>query len=142
MAVGKDAFSRIVKTNGCSCLGVGDIPIAHRIEEYDSEFHYGVSVYLEGPFCTEVEYLEVPYSIVDRRFDWWHCNIIARSIFCKGKALRYFSPRDCLDFVLMNPRIDKVILGVDSVDQLKANVWHLVKMEKFTCDEEVDTRKF
>ncbi len=96
-----------------------------------------------GDTVPDVGMIEYPYSIMtgDIPFDGFF-RIIARSIFCKGKALKYFSPRECIDFVLMNPRIDKVILGVDSVDQLKENVVHLVKMEKFEHNEEVDTRKF
>lgn len=120
-----------------------DIRIAHSPAKYNSEVHDGCSIYIDDEIpSTRVKCLEVPYSILDRRFNWWHCDIIARSIFCKGKALKYFSPRECIDFVLMNPRIDKVILGVDSVDQLASNVEHLVKMERFEHNEETDTRKF
>jgi len=151
--IGKD-FKRVVKTGQCNrdiVLQETDIKICHRGKWFnkDSEFYEGVSV----DKVTEIGltsrlplWIEFPYSILNRNEGCIMMSVasklIARSIFCKGKALKYFSPRECIDFVLMNPRIDKVILGVDSVDQLVSNVEHLVRMERFEHNEEIDTRKF
>jgi len=150
--LGDSEFKRIVK-GGISCFhgSEGDIMMAHSMKWYDPAFHEGVSIYCitDIPIGIGIPgFVEMPYGIMNK-----HANdifkiitpfvkVIARSIFCKGKALKYFSPQECIDFVLMNPRIDKVIIGVDSVDQLRENIAHLVKMEKFTHNEEVDTRKF
>jgi len=124
----------------------GDILLSHGCDEYDPEIHDGCSFYeYNAEICPQCKFLEIPYSLLNRQEHWIiqeGQRLIARSIFCKGKALKYFSPQECIDFVLMNPRIDKVIIGVDSADQLRENVAHLVKMEKFTHSEEVDTRKF
>lgn len=163
---GIDDFKRIIKVNAKDTIerikellslqpkgtDVSNLVISHHPEFAEdfrkiSGFHRTAADSLE-----EVDYecvvVEIPYSLMDRRAMSANCcnafppKIFARSIFCKGKALKYFSPRECIDFVLMNPRIDKVIIGIDSVDQLKENIAHLVKMEKFEHNEEVDTRKF
>lgn len=146
--VGKNEFHRIVKADyRIGEIVIGDFVISHSLETYNPAFHAGYSTD-KTMIPTGAWFIELPYSVMNRlheeRIERTCSSIefIARSIFCKGKALKYFSPRECIDFVLMNPRIDKVILGIDSVDQLKENVAHLVKMEKFTHNEEVDTRKF
>lgn len=158
--IGNGEFKRIVKVQEDDAIvnvGKHDYIIAHNtssfvaIKRFMGDSHrVGISSYLDYADIelinksNDVGILEVPYSIMDGRLNQviFGGRIIARSIFCKGKALKYFSPRECIDFVLMNPRINKVILGVDSVDQLKENIAHLVKMETFTHNEETDTRKF
>ena len=151
LGVGLGEFKRIVKVGLCGrddIVSRGDIKLCHKAEWFhkNPENYDGVSIdssHEDAEFACGAAIIEYPYSIMNK----WGINLgqtqtIARSIFCKGKALQYFSPRECLDFVLMNPRIDKVIIGVDSVDQLASNIKHLVKMETFTHDEETDTRKF
>jgi len=148
--IGLRQFNRIYKSSKPGFFVHGqDILLAHKFGDYRKVTHEGLSIQKEAGeiIPTSARYVELPYSIMNKKL--LHFNIepeppriIARSIFCKGKALKYFSPRECIDFVLMNPRIDKVIIGVDSVDQLRDNVAHLVKMEKFEHNEEVDTRKF
>jgi len=145
----RNNFSRIVKIDAQEIPSwhdkYGDILIAHHANCYKSSVHKGASVHRDDKVNKKYKYVELPYSVMDPYLGIWgltNTKVIARSIFCKGKALRYFSPQECIDFVLMNPRIDKVIIGVDSADQLRENVAHLVKMETFTHDEEVDTRKF
>jgi len=136
-------FNKIVKSNENIPTNYGDILLSHTSVDFDVDFHDGLSTYIPESCIYEGLVVEFPYSIMNRHFKFSNTNtFIARSIFCKGKALKYFSPQECIDFVLMNPRIDKVIIGVDSADQLRENVAHLVKMEKFTHNEEVDTRKF
>ena len=76
--------------------------------------------------------LQVPYSIYDRRLekhfpewkgDIWECQIHVRSIFLRGKILEAgFTPVQCIAFCLMNPNIDRVILGADSYEQFKNNL--------------------
>lgn len=146
--IGRNEFKRIVKSNHTAWPD-DDIILSHSRDEYKSCIHDGLSIYNDVGIVIPVNarWIELPYSIMDNKLLEFNIEpeppkLIARSIFCKGKALKYFSPRECIDFVLMNPRIDKVILGVDSVDQLRDNIAHLVKMEKFEHNEEVDTRKF
>ena len=146
-SIGFKQFKRIIKSDVMPPNWMSsDISMAHSPERYNRGFHEGVSAYKDEEIPLSAKCLSLPYSVLDSVLPYYpigpHPSIIARSIFCKGKALKYFSPRECIDFVLMNPRIDKVIIGVDSVDQLKDNIAHLVKMEKFTHNEEVDTRKF
>jgi aryl-alcohol dehydrogenase-like predicted oxidoreductase len=154
--VGKGEFKRIVKNDWCERgfeLVENDILMVHGGYEaktmiLSENFKHSFSIDYDMPKPPNValEYIELPYNILNRYHEKTIKDIsikfIARSIFCKGKALKHFSPRECIDFVLMNPRIDKVILGVDSVDQLRENIAHLVKMEQFKHNEEVDTRKF
>jgi len=144
--IGFGDFKRILKQRAIGCeIGKRDIALSHSKVDYRRVYHDGASIYRNETPPTSAKWIEIPYSILDSKLGNYprcDCKLIARSIFCKGKALKYFSPRECIDFVLMNPRIDKVIIGVDSVDQLKDNIAHLVKMEKFTHNEEVDTRKF
>ncbi len=145
--IGMGEFPRIIKVNKpltFSTNHVDDIQIGHHKCIVDG---LSVDKVTEIPIGIDLpKWVEFPYSIMNRSkavlILAGFTKLIARSIFCKGKALKYFSPQECIDFVLMNPRINKVIIGVDSVDQLKENVAHLVKMEKFEYNEEVDTRKF
>jgi len=154
--VGKGEFSRVVKMDYGPVRPIPydsdrDIVITHSNAYFIGSGHAGYSVdsVTQIPLSMAGQlprYIEFPYSILNKNKGIMmlggFVSLIARSIFCKGKALKYFTPQECIDFVLMNPRIDKVIIGVDSVDQLKENVSHLVKMERFTHTEEVDTRKF
>ncbi len=151
MNVGKE-FKRIIKTNHGQFWHHDDIYLAHKLKDYDPDFHNGVSIdeLVLGHGCT-MKAVELPFSILNRNKKLLvgvlqqipvNGTVCVRSIFCKGKALKYFTPQQCIDFCLMQQWIDKVIIGIDSVDQLKENVAHLVKMEKFEHNEEVDTRKF
>lgn len=143
--IGENAFRRILKCNTQWPYIDNTIVLAHDIYSYKPDFHSGASIndFIDYGTAQSFHICELPYSIMNHDIGLCHgTSHIARSIFCKGKALKYFSPRECIDFVLMNPRINKVILGVDSVDQLRENVAHLVKMETFKHNEEVDTRKF
>ncbi len=144
-------FARILKVPDNRKAKAQDIVLSHDVKSYKYRIHDGVSIdkitQVSLDFAGKLPaYLEIPYSVLNRNdgclMMYPFIKLIARSIFCKGKALKYFSPQGCIDFVLMNPRIDKVIIGVDSVDQLRENIKHLVRMEKFTHGEEVDTRKF
>ena len=144
--IGKDDFRRIIKTDSRKehWQVSDDIHLGHHCWQ---ESGISIDSVAEISLADGLPmWIEFPYSIVNRNKAIMMLSglrgFIARSIFCKGKALKYFSPQACIDFVLMNPRIDKVIIGVDSADQLRQNVAHLVKMEKFTHNEEVDTRKF
>lgn len=81
----------------------------------------------EIPLKIPQDILMVPYSIFDRRFaiaisDHSECEVHVRSIFLRGKLLEKFKPWDCIMFCLMNPNIDRVIIGVDSFEQLKDNL--------------------
>lgn len=73
--------------------------------------------------------IQVPYSIYDRRFEKSFpelkesgIEIHVRSIFLRGKILEKFKPWECIAFCLMNPLIDRVIIGVDSLEQLQEDL--------------------
>lgn len=86
----------------------------------------------EIPFRIQHDTLMVPYSIFDRRFEnviqRVKCEVHVRSVFLRGVLLEKFSPTDCIMFALMNPHIDRVIIGVDSYEQLKDNLRPLHRM--------------
>lgn len=133
MAHGKDTWSSVGR--GCN-TGVS----LYRPREYNLVSHYPKIV-------------EIPYSIYDR--SWEHImptlkargiRIHVRSIFLRGRILKEtkMTPRDCIDFCLMNPYIDRVIIGVDSFEQLQSNLRHLHRMNSLECRDEniIDTRKW
>jgi aryl-alcohol dehydrogenase-like predicted oxidoreductase len=70
--------------------------------------------------------IQLPYSIFDRRmekiFPFLKANgveIHARSVFLRGKVLEKFDPFKALSFVLMNPMIDRVVIGTQSLQMLQ-----------------------
>lgn len=95
--------------------------------------------------------IQVPYSIFDRRFEnyfgSWKANDIkihVRSVFLRGKLLKKFKPWECIAFCLMNPYIDRVILGADSFEQFKQNLQPLHRMNSAEIHDEniLDPRKW
>lgn len=125
----------------------------------------GISLYeprkFPEPFslpCARPKVIQIPYSLYDRRaepyFAEWKIHydavgqvvpeIHVRSVFLRGKILEDFSPYDCIVFCLMNPYIDRVILGADSYDQFVYNLAHLDKLCNSQVDDEniIDPRKW
>ena len=98
--------------------------------------------------------VQCPYSIYDRRFEtyftkWneWDTEVQVRSIFLRGKILkdeREIDPMHCMVFPLLNPNVDKVIIGVESLDQLKQNVEYFQWLDDLKVDDEqiLDTRRW
>lgn len=87
--------------------------------------------------------IQVPYSLMDRRneslIEYWHktgVEVYVRSIFLRGKCLKFATPQECLQFVLTNPCVDKVVIGVDSLDQLKENIEFVHKWDSYVCNDE------
>jgi aryl-alcohol dehydrogenase-like predicted oxidoreductase len=102
----------------------------------------------------------VPYNLFDQRFDVYFpllkskgVEIHTRSAFLQGlffkdlsaipphfkavipklKQLNQYEIDEgalCLNFVVSNPNIDKVVIGVDGVEQLKMNVENLKSIDK------------
>ncbi len=94
-------------------------------------------------------FAEVPYSIADRRWENIINNskltrFIARSVFLKGELLKDFTPYECISFVLMNPNIYKVVIGTDSLEQLKRTLEPFEKLRDARCDDldVIDTRRW
>ena len=134
----KTCFDIVVKTNApigatknyhnIDCIMSHNAP--HGWYVVDKQIRTGASLY-EPSEIREVDercqVLQVPYSIYDRRFsriiDSCEFEIHVRSIFLRGKILEAgFTPVQCIAFCLMNPNIDKVILGADSYEQFKNNL--------------------
>ena len=95
--------------------------------------------------------LQVPYSLMDRRFErairQWQCDgieIHVRSIYLRGKCLEHASAEECLGFVLANRFIDKIVIGVDSLKQLKENLAFIHGWNSCQCDDEniIDPRNW
>ncbi|KKM22426.1 hypothetical protein LCGC14_1625480 [marine sediment metagenome] len=111
-----------------------------------------VSIYepSEVPIAlTNQTILQVPYSIYDRRFEsmfssWKGSEIHVRSIFLRGKLLEKFTPWECIAFCLMNPNVDRVIIGVDSYEQLKDDlrILHRMNSAEITDLDVIDPRRW
>ncbi len=100
--------------------------------------------------------VQVPYSILNRgwRFSPFF-TYQARSVFCGGNVFEHrplieYSKKIgipigtiCIQFCLMNPNIDKVIIGVDSVAQLKEDLRYFHRLNSFECTDPdiIDTRR-
>ena len=95
------------------------------------------------------EIIQVPYSIFDRRFEPYFAElktnsvmindpieIHVRSIFLRGKILERFEPWECIAFCLANPYIDRIIIGVDSYQQLKDNLRIFHRWESSGVEDE------
>jgi len=108
---------------------------------------FGISLYPTDPIDPDVRIIQIPYSIGCRNFEPYlqesDSEWQARSIFDGGKVFtdpKYKTLRHhaksynlpvgtmCILFCLLNPRIDKVIIGVDSVEQLKDNLRFLHRL--------------
>ena len=106
----------------------------------------GISLYEPPPEGTKwgmkPQILQVPYSLMDRRFEtlirYWQCTgieIHVRSIYLRGKCLEKATEFDCLQFVLANRFIDKIVIGVDSLEQLKKNLSFIHWWHGMQCDD-------
>jgi aryl-alcohol dehydrogenase-like predicted oxidoreductase len=107
----------------------------------------------------DLKILQIPYSLYDRRFEslfpkWKEHydfeevpEIHVRSVFLRGKILEgltWYSPWMCMAFCLMNPYVDRVIIGVDSYEQFLADVQPLREMVEAKKEDEnlLDPRKW
>lgn len=95
--------------------------------------------------------IQLPYSLFDRRFEKLlprlkrkRCEIHVRSVFLQGRILEKATPQECISFCLMNPYVDRVIIGADSLEQLKGNLDFLHRMNSLEVKDEniLDPRKW
>ncbi|HIJ71139.1 MAG TPA: hypothetical protein HPP87_07225 [Planctomycetes bacterium] len=128
----------------------------HHVE--DGEFfgptyegRWGISCYQPRDLNVNADpdVIQVPYSLYDRRFDEvierFKGEIHVRSIFLRGKIIADgIPPEECVKFCLANPHIDKIIIGVDSVDQLQRslNFIHLWNPLEKHDEQLLDPRKW
>ena len=161
-------FKKIVKVRMCDdienvaetepyCLMAHDKETASHFLRSPGVFYkpkIGLSVYdkteLLGSSFFEV--IQLPYSLYDRRFEYYFqmlkemkYEIHVRSIFLRGRILKDgIEPCEAIKFCLCNPYIDKVIIGVDSFEQLQRNLDFLhrwANLERHD-DELLDTRQW
>jgi len=113
----------------------------------------GASLYYPGENLRagHCKILQVPYSLYDRRFENIFpalkargAEIHVRSVFLRGRILEKVLPHDCISFCLMNPYVDRVIIGVDSLEQLKKNLETFVMFDSLKTDDEeiIDPRRW
>lgn len=132
-------------------------PFWEKVLSYKSE-KIGLSIYEPksiphfgtfGVHCADI--IQVPYSIFDRRFEPYFADlksrgieIHVRSIFLRGKILERFKPWECITFCLANPYIDRVIIGVDSLQQLKDNLrpFHRMNSAEIHDENVLDPRRW
>lgn len=128
--------------------------MAHHVKDfYKLPLVKGVSIYEPSDLFSfdKINAIEVPYSLFDRRFEeqfsrWKNTgiSIIVRSIFLRGKILEKVKPYEAIAFCLMNPCVDRVIMGVDSAEQLKENLdyFHWLDSLKVTDENIIDPRRW
>jgi len=162
-------FNIVVKINENDTIGrikeiVNQSPyclMAHTTEITDSiscfirhtAIKKGISVYSEHEirdyFQKAVSIVQLPYSIFDRRLESKmqtlnHVKIHVRSVFLRGKILEKFTPWECIAFCLMNPYVDRVIIGVDSLEQLKEDLepFHRMNAAQIQDQNILDPRRW
>jgi len=97
------------------------------LKMYSKYPYWGISLY-KPETDNMPNVFQVPYSLYDRRFErfisGWADDVIihVRSIFLRGKVLEKVYPHEAISFCLMNPNVNKVIIGVDSFEQLQENL--------------------
>ena len=135
--------------------------MAHKAKDYpwildETKFlgRRGVSLYQPSEipnYYRDEAVFQIPYSIFDRRFERYFqewkrdkVEIHVRSIFLRGKFIEKFKPWECIAFCLMNPFIDRVIIGVDSLQQLKDNLrpFHRMNSAEIHDENVLDPRKW
>ena len=97
-----------------------------------------------GTFGVQIpNVIQVPYSLFDRRFEKYFAEwkslgieIHVRSIFLRGKVLEKATPQECISFCLMNPNVDRVIIGADSFKQFQENLQFLHNWNKLEVTDE------
>lgn len=104
----------------------------------------GYSLYEFPPIDIQIDIIQIPYSLWDRRFEQTieichkkGIEVHIRSVFLQGKILQEgkADAKDCIAFALMNPYVDRVIIGVDSLDQLKGNLDYFCKLDLMKKDD-------
>ncbi len=129
-----DVYLKSPTENKPLCLMAHD-PDAYEHTVREAKNHkvsFGYSVYdfddlnASGSHSTAPQVIQLPYSIYDRRmekiFPFLKQNgieIHARSVFLRGRILEKFSPFEALTFVLMNPMIDRAVIGTESLQMLQ-----------------------
>lgn len=129
--------------------------MAHSIEDYRSGFldvihnkygaFTGASIYSVGEEedIDPGSIVQIPYSLYDRRFEphfeqmcLLFNEIHVRSIFLRGKIIEDgISPQECLKFVLANPYVDRIIIGVESFERLQRNLDFIFKWNNLKKDD-------
>ena len=155
--VGED-INPILETEPYAILG-HNIETYHYLRAMNKEFgrtkqhvKRGVSVYEPTYDMYGGSIVQIPYSIYDRRWESYIAEqaeddtyeIHVRSIFLRGKILERFKPWECIAFCLANPYIDRIIIGVDSYQQLKDNLRIFHRWESSSVEDEniLDPRKW
>ncbi|KKN40736.1 hypothetical protein LCGC14_0730440 [marine sediment metagenome] len=131
--------------------------MAHNMKVFGEVGLDSVSVYspedlLEIGENDTLRIVQLPYSLYDRRFESDFeqlkeddVEIHVRSIFLRGRILKDgIEPCECIKFCLCNPYIDKVIIGVDSFEQLQRNLDFLHRWKNLERHDEelLDTRRW
>jgi len=122
----------------------------------------GISLYESFRQFVEraVSVVQLPYSVFDRRFEREvetpHVEMHVRSIFLQGAVflkkipdhlkpiedkIRHIQGYDnpaltCILFCLLNPHVDRVIMGVDSLKQLQQNTQFFRRLDEFEVKDE------
>lgn len=135
------------------CIMAHGIEAAERCCDLYGQFpHWGISVYEPQDIEDYVPNVyQVPYSLYDRRFEVCFPRILntteihVRSVFLRGRIIQAgVEPWKCIAFCLMNPIVDRVIIGADSYEQFKENLRPFHRMDVMKKEDEnlLDPRKW
>lgn len=87
--------------------------------------------------------IQIPYNIYNRKWESLLPNIKkagieihVRNVFLHGEVLKVLRPWQAVAFCLMNRYIDRVIIGIDSLEQLKQTVNPLLELESYETNDE------
>lgn len=134
----------------------------------DSGLRVGMSLYdVSDPSMYKGEVFQIPYSPFDRRWEpeialWGpEMEVHVRSVFCQGKVFHSDEPvfvrfrkyagelgipvgTICILFCLLNPHVDKVVIGVDSEEQLRDDLRFFHRLDSFAVEDlnVIDARRW
>lgn len=152
-----EPYDPTVSLSPVGCLmahGVQALPVLCR-QDNSNMWRWGASIYPEDVRdwnCQTTQWIvrtinawvELPLNVMDHRMSQLvgflaagdtRPSIIARSVFCRGKALEYYTPQQCLQYVLAYPGITYAVLGFDNADQLDEAVGWIDELESHATDD-------
>lgn len=156
--VTKQQLEKIIKTEPACIMIHGGEDVASGLLAIDLRLNgwrglTGLSIYESSEWWTTKPWglLQIPYSLLNQDHS---CDlpfykkfgeiVQARSIFLRGKCLEIATPFECLAFVLANPYIDQVVVGVDNLEQLKqiCEPWRRLENSAINDPNIIDPRRW
>lgn len=138
--------------------------MAHGLEAYgraislarEKDCALGISLYPDDfdglqEYHIRPQAIQLPYSVFDRRVEEYlpsihsaGIQVHARSVFLGGRVFDKVDATSALMFVLANQRIDKVVVGTESLQMLQDTLEPLRELSSMKIEDEnfIDMRKW